>query len=206
MTIGRPIVALTVAGAALAGAAGCGGGSSNGSSTPSVGVLLQRASTEIKARQLAAAERDLAAIVAQQPKNLYAHYDRGLVAQLEGHAAAALSEYQLVLAQQPTYIPALFNSAVLYAPTQPGQAMVLYRKIIALRRHAPTAYLNLGLLEFAQHNRDQAAADLQVALQQQPGLRLRLTAAQRHLVDSTSGSLKLHSATPSPMISSVGAG
>ena len=188
---GRSIAAvIAVAGSLCVGACSAG---STPSSSSSVKVLLQKASAEARAHQYSRASADLTAVLRREPNNVYALFDRALLAQKEGRVAVALAGYDVLLHQEPTYAPALFNSALIYSETDPSRAMDLYREIIRLRKTAPLSYLNLGLLEEKAGRRVQASADLQIALQQQPALRSRLTKAQQRLVATTKGAPKTSS-------------
>lgn len=106
----------------------------------------------------------------KDPSNFYAHYNLGTIYQKEGKTAVALQEYGLALQSNPKYVPALYNSATIYGGSDPQLAITTYRKVIALQPKAPTAYLNLGLLEAQLGLYSRADKDLQTALDQDPKL------------------------------------
>jgi tetratricopeptide (TPR) repeat protein len=106
----------------------------------------------------------------KDPKNFLAQYNLGTIYQKQGDTVLALQHYGLALQVNPNYVPALYNSAVIYGATNPQLAIITYRKIIQLQPKAPTAYLNLGLLEAKLGLFTQAGKDLQKALDQDPSL------------------------------------
>jgi tetratricopeptide (TPR) repeat protein len=106
----------------------------------------------------------------KDPSNYYAHYNLGTIYQKQNKTTLALQEYGLALQSNPQYVPALYNSATIYGATDPQLAITTYRKVIKLQPKAPTAYLNLGLLEAKLGIYGQAEKDLQKALDQDPKL------------------------------------
>jgi tetratricopeptide (TPR) repeat protein len=85
--------------------------------------------------------------IAREPGNPVGHYDLGVVLQGIGDQPDALRQYRLAVASDPQYTPALFNEAVLLAPHDPALAIFTYHRILTIKPNAPTALLNLGLLE-----------------------------------------------------------
>lgn len=126
----------------------------------------------------------------KEPNNHLAHYNTGVILQQQGMTAAALTSYGLALAAKPDFVPAMFNSAVIYGPTDPDLAIATYRRIIKLQPIAPTAYLNLGLLEAARGQETAARAHLAKAVEQDGSL---VTAIPK---DVFSG--RVRPASPSP--------
>lgn len=114
-------------------------------------------------------------VLEKQPGNVIAHYNLGVIFQKRNFIDDALREYGAALTSNPKYVPALFNSATIYGNTDPALAITTYRKVIALQPKAPTAYLNLGLLELGSGLREQGLKDLTTALRQDPTLIDRLT-------------------------------
>ena len=106
----------------------------------------------------------------KDPKNYYAHYNLGTIYQKQNNTVLALQEYGLALQINANYVPALYNSAIIYGATNPQLAITTYRRIVVLQPKAPTAYLNLGLLEAKLGLFAQAGKDLQKALDQDPSL------------------------------------
>jgi len=147
---------------------GCGGGSdgkpADASTLLAAGIKAQQQGDANAARQL------FEQVLAKQPSNFYAHYNLGVLDQQAKDTAAALREYGAALTINPTYVPAMFNEATIFASTDPALAIATYRKVIALQPKAPTAYLNLGLLEAAHGELQQGIKDLNTALHQDPSL------------------------------------
>lgn len=184
-------------------AVACSGGSS-GPSTPRAQIqqLLHDANVAVKAKRYSTAVSDLYRALAINPNNEDALFDRALVAQLAGHPRIAIDHYDIVLRLYPAYVPALFNSALLLRASDPARSESLFRRVIAVRPNSPKAYLDLGLLEYHHHQLARAAADLDLALKQDPTLKSSLSKPQLNLVNVTKGAGASHSgtstATPSP--------
>jgi tetratricopeptide (TPR) repeat protein len=172
----RPISLRRVAATAVAlaimvaGVASCAGSGSGGSQNANAATLL---AAGIKAQQqgdLNAARQLYEQVVVKQSGNVYAHYNLGVIAQAQKDPQTALREYGAALTANPNYVPALFNEATIYAVTNPTLAIATYRQIVKLQPNAPTAYLNLGLLEAQTGQMAVAIRDLSTALHQDPAL------------------------------------
>lgn len=154
--------------ALLGGLTACGGGSGGKSADPNTllaaGIKAQQQGDANGARQL------FNQVLAKQPGNYYAHYNLGVLDQQAKDDAGALREYGAALTINPNYVPAMFNEATIFALTDPTLAIATYRRVVALQPKAPTAYLNLGLLEAAHGELAQGVKDLNTALHQDPSL------------------------------------
>jgi tetratricopeptide (TPR) repeat protein len=115
--------------------------------------------------------------IQRDPSNATAYYDLGTVYQAEHRNSDALGQYAKALSYNPSYVSVIFNQATIYAEHNPPLAIFLYQRVISLQPHAPTAYLNLGLLEDEQGKKAQAGADLRTAVAQDPTLRSGIPAA-----------------------------
>lgn len=170
--------ALTLAGALTA----CGG--SSGGKAADANTLLQAGIKEQQKGDTNAARQLFEQVLAKQPNNFYAHYNLGVLDQQSKDTASALREYGAALTINPTYVPALFNEATIFAQSDPALAITTYRKVVILQPHAPTAYLNLGLLEAAHGELAQGVKDLNTALHQDPSLGPQVPPALRKKVGS----------------------
>ena len=157
---------------ALAGAltlAAC-GSSSHGSGSPSQTTspassasLLNKALQEVVAGQTAQAQADFEQVVRLDPKNKYAYYNLGYLAQTGGRASEAETQYRLALAIDPKYGPALYNLAILRtADGATADALKLYRDAIAANGKDANAHFNLGLL--LRKTGDTKRGDAEIAL------------------------------------------
>ncbi len=169
-----------------AGLAACGGGGSGGGSDPQ--TLLQSGLAAQRKGDLDGARKFYDELLKQQPKNYYAHYELGVIAQSQNDNSTALSQYRAALAANPTYVPAMFNQATIYTKSDPTKAIAIYRKIVKIQPQSPTAYLDLGLLENANGQQQQALQDLATALKQQPALSHSIPAALLAKVRGANGS------------------
>jgi tetratricopeptide (TPR) repeat protein len=85
--------------------------------------------------------------LAKDPKNKFAFYNLGVIAQGQNRAAAAESYYRLAIDQDALMGSALFNLAILRALAGANQeAADLYRRVIAIDPNYAAAHFNLGLV------------------------------------------------------------
>jgi protein O-GlcNAc transferase len=170
-------VALVAAGLALGLSAGC---SSKDAAAPAAKKVDAKTLVNSGLAKLQAGDQDTALelfrkATAQDANNAIAHYNIGVILQGRGKNVEALNEYALAIAADPKYVPPLFNEATIYGVTNPTLAIATYRRVVLLQPIAPTAYLNLGLLEINAGLRTEGAKDLQTALKQDPSLLARLS-------------------------------
>jgi Tfp pilus assembly protein PilF len=124
--------------------------------------------------------------VASDPASPLGYYNLGVVYQKEDDPAQAVDEYDNALVEDPSYVPAIYNKAVIYGSAQPQQAMNLYRRVLALQPHSPTALLNLGLLEVVTNGMEQQGIiDLRHAVVLDPSLRAHIPPFLRARVGAT---------------------
>lgn len=85
--------------------------------------------------------------LAKDPKNKFAFYNLGEIAQRQNRPAAAESFYRLALEQDPKMTSALFNLAIVRTNAGANQeAVELYRRVIAVEPNNAAAHFNLGLV------------------------------------------------------------
>lgn len=85
--------------------------------------------------------------LAKDPKNKFAFYNLGVIAQGQNRAAAAESYYRLAIDQDARMGSALFNLAILRVLAGANQeAADLYRRVIAIDPNYAAAHFNLGLV------------------------------------------------------------
>lgn len=153
------------------------------SATPKVDALLREAIAAQARGDVLTAERLLRQVLEVRPNDLLAHYNLGVIAQGRGELDLALREYDAALRANSKHVPSLFNEATIYGGRDAGRAITLYNQVIKLQPVAPTAYLNLGLLELEVGADKQGIAHLVTALRQDPKLVSRLPAAVRSRVE-----------------------
>jgi tetratricopeptide (TPR) repeat protein len=135
------LLASVIASAALAAA--CGGTPATSSADDALSRALQ-AHTAGKLDEAIAAYFET---LAKDPKNKFAFYNLGVIAQGQKRAAAAEAYYRLAIEQDPQMGSAIFNLAILR--TQAGanqEAADLYRRVIAIDPNYAAAHFNLGLV------------------------------------------------------------
>ena len=153
--LGRPVLAAVIAllTAACLAIAGCGSGgsdhqSSSGSSSASANgtansaaALLSAGIAQANAKQYQAAETTFRNVLVISPRNKFAWYNLGLLAQIQNQTASALSAYSRALSIDPRYTPAMYNKAILLERKDPRAALALYKQITSINPKAATAYL-----------------------------------------------------------------
>ena len=75
------------------------------------------------------------------PKNKFAWYNLGLIAQVQNQSSPALADYSKALSIDPKYTPAMYNEAILLERTNLRSALALYQQITSINPKAATAYL-----------------------------------------------------------------
>jgi tetratricopeptide (TPR) repeat protein len=179
----------------LIGASACGGSSSGGSSADP-GVTLKAAVKLQDVGNVTAAKQLYLQVIKTQPSNYFAQYDLGVIAQNTGDSPGALSYYGAALTANPKYVPALYNEATIYAITDPVLAISIYRQVISLQPNAPTASLNLGLLEIKHNAPKRGVKDLAQAVADDSALLAQVPKHLRQLVQAVGASAPSTTATP----------
>jgi tetratricopeptide (TPR) repeat protein len=130
-------------------------GGGGGSADLARGVSLQEAG------QLDAAAAIYREVLAEDPTDVVANYNLGVIAHTRGDLSSAATQYQQVLSIDPRHLASLYNYALLQAGTgQVPAAVDLYRRAIAVQPdHAPSL-LNLGVLLLEQGGNEAEASDL----------------------------------------------
>jgi len=153
----------------------CGGASPSPQSNAQIATNDLNAGLAAQAAgNLTEAATDYKSAVAADAQNKYAYYDLGLVEQLNGQSAASEVNYRATLQLDPTFVPALFNLAILQTTPSPFDAEELYRQVIGLEPKDATAYLNLGFLLRSQGDVTEGNMDLHTAELLDPSLASRI--------------------------------
>jgi tetratricopeptide (TPR) repeat protein len=137
----------------IAALSACGSNSKGASPAPSAAdetsaaALLSKALREHVAGNSAQAQKDYEAVIQNDPRNKFAFYNLGLIAQTQNRASDAEDKYRLALTIDSAYEPALYNLAILRANAgDTAGAIDLYRRAIAAKPKDASAHFNLGLL------------------------------------------------------------
>jgi len=154
---------LVVAVALAAGLSACGGhgGTPSAESSASLSPADQLVSTglsQLKSGDTTAAKATFASALALDPKNVYALFDLGLIAQDAADPATAKTYYEAALASQPDYAPALYNEAIVLERTDLGKSVALYQHATRADPTMAAAYIRLGFALAHLGKTDQAAA------------------------------------------------
>jgi tetratricopeptide (TPR) repeat protein len=117
------------------------------SSSQSQADPLSRGLAARAAGRLDEAERYYHEALAKDPKDKYALFDLGEVAQTQNRLVAAEAYYRLALEQDPAMERTLYNLAIaLTAAGQSKEAIDLYRRAVAIEPNHAAAHYNLGVL------------------------------------------------------------
>jgi tetratricopeptide (TPR) repeat protein len=122
---------------------------------------------------------DFLNIVKADPASQIAWYDLGVIAHLHAEDAQAINDYEAALAGDPSYVPALYNLAVLETPTRPKDAAVRYGDVIRLQPANAAAHLNLGFVLKSLGQPVAAETQWNDAIRLAPALSARVPAADR---------------------------
>lgn len=127
--------------------AACGGPASGGSGNETAADALNRGLQAHAAGKLDDAVAAYFTTLSKDPKNQFAYYNLGEIAQRQGRLVAAESYYRLALDIDPKMLSALFNLAIVRTNAgATNDAIALYRQAIAVDPNYAAAHFNLGLL------------------------------------------------------------
>jgi tetratricopeptide (TPR) repeat protein len=131
----------------LAAALAACGGAGSGPATDTAQDALNRGLQAHAAGKLDDAVTAYFQTLAKDPKNKFAFYNLGEIAQRQNRMQAAESYYRLALEQDPKMASALFNLAIVRTNAGALQdAVALYRQVIATDPSVAAPHFNLGLL------------------------------------------------------------
>ena len=112
--------------------------------------------------------------VVLQPGNAFALFDLGDAEQFQHLDASAKQHYLAALAIDPRLEAAMFNLAVLVAPTNPAEAAALYKQVLVLSPKDADAHFNLGYALIAMHQTTAGNAQIALAIRLDPSLKSRV--------------------------------
>ena len=131
--------------AALATA--CGGPGSANTANETAADALNRGLAAHAAGKLDDAVAAYFTTLSKDPKNQFAYYNLGEIAQRQNRLTAAEAFYRLALEQDPKMESALFNLAIVRTNVGvTADAIALYKQVIAVNPNSAAAHFNLGLL------------------------------------------------------------
>jgi tetratricopeptide (TPR) repeat protein len=137
--------ALILSGLAFALAASACGGGAVKSNAELAADALSRGLQAHNADKLDEATVAYFETLSKDPKNSFAFFNLGEIAQRQKRPAAAEAYYRLALEQDPNMTSALFNLAILRNNAGATQeAADLYRRVIAVDANYAAAHFNLG--------------------------------------------------------------
>jgi tetratricopeptide (TPR) repeat protein len=163
---GRLLAGVLLCGLALAA---CGGPASTGNETAA--DALNRGLAAHAAGKLDEAVAAYFTTLSKDPKNQFAYYNLGEIAQRQSRFVAAESFYRLALDLDPKMESALFNLAIVRTNAgATADAVALYKQVIAVNANNAAAHFNLGLLYRQLGQTADAQAELATAQRLDPKL------------------------------------
>jgi tetratricopeptide (TPR) repeat protein len=149
--------------------AACGGPASAGNETAA--DALNRGLAAHAAGKLDEAVAAYFTTLSKDPKNQFAYYNLGEIAQRQNRLVAAEAYYRLALEQDPKMESALFNLAIVRTNVGvAADAVVLYKQVIAVNANNAAAHFNLGLLYRQLGQTAEAQTELATAQRLDPKL------------------------------------
>jgi Tfp pilus assembly protein PilF len=157
-------------------ASACGGGAppTPKPSKAAVTATLNQAIRQLNRGKAGAAAAGFLAVVKDDPSNQIAWYDLGYIAEEHQQNKSAVHDYEASIGANATYVPALYNLAILDTPKLPQTAAKLYREAIAVDPGDADAHLNLGFLLISLHQVTGGQEELARAVQLNPALSSRI--------------------------------
>ncbi|WP_435613838.1 tetratricopeptide repeat protein [Streptomyces sp. 1222.5] len=123
-----------------------------------------------------------------QPRNKFAWYNLGHLAQQEGKTPGARAAYEQALQIDPSFAPALFNEALLLEAAEPDGAAELLQRAIAVNPKAGTAHLHLGRVWARTNRAGKAKDEFRLAVAADHSLRSQVPEEFRDSADPSSPS------------------
>lgn len=127
------------------------------------------------AGRLDEAAADYRKVLVYDPRNKFAYYNLGVIAQTQGDGESAESDFRIALTIDPDFVPALFNLAILRTSSGSArEAIDLYKHVIQVDESYAVAHLNLGFLLVDDGQAKEGKAELSIAVQLDPSLASRI--------------------------------
>lgn len=110
-------------------------------------------------------------ILERDPGNRLAYYNLGMLAQIQGLTADAEDYYLRALRSNSDFVPALYNLATMkQAAGQDAEAILLYTEALKANPDHASSHFNLGLVYLKTGQQDQGRAEIDRAIELDPGL------------------------------------
>ncbi|MCM2389714.1 tetratricopeptide repeat protein [Streptomyces albipurpureus] len=107
-------------------------------------ALLESGLLLVRYQDIPNAKATFERVLTLDPKNKFAWYNLGVLAQNEGRRADARKAYDAALKTDSSYTSALFNKALLLKTSDPDEALRLLRRAVIVDPKASTAYFHIG--------------------------------------------------------------
>lgn len=150
-TVPRAVVALL----AILLIGGCSGdkdepdtskGSSTAAEPTAVDKLMDRGLEQVQKEKYDDARGTFESILTIDPKNAFATYNLGFIAQRQGQDPQAIELYAKSTQLDPTFAPPLYNLAILTEASDLDAAAAFYRRVLELEPEDAATMMRLGFL------------------------------------------------------------
>jgi tetratricopeptide (TPR) repeat protein len=175
---GRLLRAAAIPAIVLVGATACSSGGSSGdagaTTAPNPSKALAALNAGLKAQtagDLTAATVDYNMTLKYDATNKYAFYNLALIDEASSNYGLAEAKYRAAIKTDAKYEPALFNLAILRTGPDPKEAISLYQSAVTANPKDAAAWLNLGLLQRANHQQRRGDKDVLRAIALDPTLK-----------------------------------
>lgn len=112
----------------------------------SISLLLKQGVEQGQAGEFDEAKATFEKVLVLQEDNKFAWFNLGYLAQSSNATAEAIVYYNKALEIDSSYLPAMYNQAILLEEERPDEAIRIYQNIVEADKGASTAYLRLGLI------------------------------------------------------------
>ncbi|MEU5398046.1 tetratricopeptide repeat protein [Streptomyces sp. NPDC005963] len=150
-----------------------------------VDALLESGLLLVRHQDIPNAEITFKQVLALDPKNKFAWYNLGVLAQNEGRPGDAHKAYDAALKTDASYTSALFNKALLLEKSDPDAALKLLRRAVVANPKASTAYFHIGETLAREGRGEQARDAYRQAVELDSALRSHVPQAFRESVASS---------------------
>ncbi len=133
-------------------------------------VALQNGIAAFRQGRFIEARSEFESVIKMDPADTDGYFDLGVLDQRQRLNPSAIAAYSRAFFLDPRSSAALFNQAVMDAPSSPQEAINLYRKILIIKPHDANTEFNLGLLLIGDGQKTQGDGLIAQAIRSVPAL------------------------------------
>jgi Tfp pilus assembly protein PilF len=173
----RALAALGLSVPLLLGVAACGaadhksGPSASASPTSAADTLISAGLRSLQSGDNEVAKASFKAALDLDATNVYANYNLGYIAQMDGQDKKALEYYDTALKTDPDFASALYNRAYLTETSDLDEAIALYRRAISAAPNDAAAHMRLGFALLHQGKQSEGEKELGAGIKLDPSMK-----------------------------------